>query len=97
MKPEKRKRVGSPVAVAQGQPDRPSGSDGTNVVGASASRSPKYVTVQQAAERLFISDAAVRKLLTQKVLRRFKVCGLGAGRRTLLLSDEVDALVVEAE
>jgi excisionase family DNA binding protein len=92
----KRKLAGGPVAV-QGQSDRPSGGDGTSVVGVSASRTPKYDTVQEAAKRLFISDAAVRKLLTQKVLRRFKVCGLGAGRRTLLLSDEVDALVVEAE
>jgi hypothetical protein len=98
----RRKRASSPVNAVQGQASQSasfsetSGGDGTNV-GASALRSPRYVTVRQAAEKLFLSDAAVRKLLTQKVLRRFKVCGTGAGRRTLLLSDEVDALVMEVK
>jgi hypothetical protein len=66
-------------------------------VGASALRDPAYMTVQQAAEWLSLSDAAVRRFLTQKLLRRFKVCGAGSGRRTLVLFDEVKLLVSEVK
>jgi excisionase family DNA binding protein len=64
---------------------------------ASTLRDPAYMTVQEAASWLSLSDAAVRRLLTQKLLRRFKVCGVGSGRRTLVLFDEVKSLIAEVK
>ncbi len=93
MKPRKT-RASSPRGdgyQARGVP-----SAGTSV-GASALRDPAYMTVQAAADWLSLSDAAVRRLLTQKLLRRFKVCRAGNGRRTLVLFEEVKSLVSEVK
>jgi len=52
----------------------------------------KFITVPTAADWLGLSEPTIRRMLTQKVLRRYKV-----GQRTLLLIDEVQALVKEAK
>ncbi|HEV2617945.1 MAG TPA: helix-turn-helix domain-containing protein [Candidatus Acidoferrales bacterium] len=52
----------------------------------------KYITCRQGAEILKISEISVRRYLTQKKLRRFKV-----GSRTLILLSEVQSLIREAE
>jgi excisionase family DNA binding protein len=51
-----------------------------------------YVSVKEAARLLKISEISVRRFLTLKRLRRFKV-----GSRTLVLQSEVLALVREVE
>jgi hypothetical protein len=53
---------------------------------------PAYIDVEQAANFLRMSNASVRRYLTQKRLRRFK-----AGSRTLLLFDDVKGLVREVK
>jgi excisionase family DNA binding protein len=53
---------------------------------------PAYLSVDQAANFLHMSNASVRRYLTQKRLRRFK-----AGSRTLLLFDDVKGLVTEVK
>lgn len=52
-----------------------------------------FVTINEAAAILRLSHHTVRHLLARKKLRRFKVGGVGAGRRTLLHKDDVLALV----
>jgi excisionase family DNA binding protein len=53
--------------------------------------SQQYVSVREAARLLKVSEISIRRFLTQKKLRRFKV-----GRRTLLLHSEVVGLIHEA-
>jgi len=52
----------------------------------------QYVSVKEAARLLKISEISIRRFLTQRKLRRFKV-----GSRTLVLQSEVLSLVHEAE
>jgi excisionase family DNA binding protein len=54
--------------------------------------SGQYISVKQAARVLNISEIGVRRFLTQKRLRRFKV-----GSRTLVLHAEVMGLIREVE
>lgn len=51
----------------------------------------QYVTVREAARLLKLSEISIRRFLSQKKLRRFKV-----GSRTLLLHSEVVGLIHEA-
>jgi excisionase family DNA binding protein len=51
---------------------------------------PQYITCKTAAEMLKMSEITIRRMLTQKRLRRYKV-----GSRTLLRLAEVLALVHE--
>lgn len=51
-----------------------------------------YVTVREAARLLKLSEISIRRFLSQKKIRRFKV-----GSRTLLLQSEVVGLIREAE
>jgi excisionase family DNA binding protein len=51
---------------------------------------PEFCGVQAAAVLLGISEVTVRRLLTQKKLRRFKI-----GGRTVVRLDEVRALPTE--
>jgi excisionase family DNA binding protein len=59
-----------------------------------AERNPagEFVTCKEAATLLKLSEISIRRLLTQKKLRRFKV-----GSRTLMRQDEVLGLVRQAE
>jgi excisionase family DNA binding protein len=66
----------------------PAKSTGSNVAFAP---SGAYVSVREAARLLRISEIGIRRYLTQKKLRRFKV-----GSRTLVLQSEVMGLVREA-
>lgn len=52
----------------------------------------QYVTVREAARLLKLSEISIRRFLSQKRLRRFKV-----GSRTLLLHSEVVGLIRESE
>ncbi len=54
-------------------------------------RDGRYVDIRQAAELLHISEASVRRYLTQGKLRRFKA----GGARTLLLRSQVLGLIKE--
>jgi excisionase family DNA binding protein len=49
-----------------------------------------YVTVNEAAQILYLSEPTVRRLLTEKRLRRFK-----SGGRTLLLRSDVLSFIKE--
>ena len=51
-----------------------------------------YVTVKEAARLLKLSEISIRRFLTQKKLRRFKV-----GSRTRILHSEVMGLIRESE
>jgi excisionase family DNA binding protein len=48
----------------------------------------RYVDVREAAQILHLSEASVRRLLTQRKLRRFK-----CGARTLLAREQVLSLI----
>jgi hypothetical protein len=50
----------------------------------------KYLTVAQAADFLCVSEACIRRYLTDKRLRRFK-----CGARTLVRARDCEALIVE--
>lgn len=52
----------------------------------------RFLSVQEAAELLRISQVSIRRYLGQGKLKRFKV-----GARTLLLHDEVLGLIREAD
>ena len=52
----------------------------------------QYVTVREAARLLKLSEISIRRFLTQKKLRRFKI-----GSRTLILHAELIGLIREAE
>lgn len=56
-----------------------------------ASQSGEFLSVSQAASILQISEVSIRRYLTLKRLRRFKV-----GSRTLLKREDVLSLVREA-
>lgn len=60
-----------------------------HAVRAEVDQTDKFVSVRQAADLLHLSEASVRRFLTQKKLRRFKA----GGARTLLLRAEVVALI----
>ncbi|MBZ5641596.1 MAG: helix-turn-helix domain-containing protein [Acidobacteriia bacterium] len=51
-----------------------------------------YLTVREAANILRLSEISVRRFLTKKKLKRYKVGGKVTGR-TLLLQSEVIALI----
>lgn len=67
----------------------PAKSTGSN---AAFAPSGAYVSVKEAARLLKISEIGIRRFLTQKKLRRFKV-----GARTILLQSEVLSLIREVE
>jgi excisionase family DNA binding protein len=50
----------------------------------------QYITVAQASEILHLTDVSIRRMLTQKKLKRFKV-----GSRTLLDKSAVLGLICE--
>lgn len=51
-----------------------------------------YVSVKEAARLLKVSEISIRRFLTEKKLRRFKV-----GSRTFILHSELASLIREAE
>ena len=55
----------------------------------------QMISVKEAAALLRLSEISIRRYLTQKKLRRFKV-GPGRGRRTLLSLNQVLGLIREA-
>jgi excisionase family DNA binding protein len=59
---------------------------------AAPSASTDFITVKEAAALLKLSDISIRRFLTQKKLRRFKV-----GARTLIRVSEAMSLIREAQ
>jgi hypothetical protein len=56
---------------------------------------PRFVDIPGAAALLCVSEATIRRYLTRKTLKRYKV-GKGPNTRTLLNRDEVLSLIREA-
>ena len=63
----------------------------TKAAASSALRSAEFLSVEEAAELLRMSQVSIRRYLGQGKLKRFKV-----GSRTLVRHDDVMALVREA-
>jgi hypothetical protein len=57
-------------------------------------REDRFIDVNQAAALLHLSPASIRRYLTLKRLKRYKV-GTGLGARTLLDRSQVLSLIVE--
>jgi excisionase family DNA binding protein len=64
----------------------------TKAAEAGATPQTDFITVREAAGLLKMSEISIRRFLTQKKLKRFKV-----GARTLLRSSEVLGLIRESE
>lgn len=61
-------------------------------VASQSTRAGEFITVREAAAILKLSEISIRRLLTQKKLKRFKV-----GARTLIRLSEALSLIREAQ